>query len=120
MDEQEFAALRQHMIVAIGAHTLLAREELGQSTLDRRVLEVMARVPRHAFVPAEIGAYAYEDVPLPIGLGKTISQPFMVALMTDLLQPGADDRVLEVGTGLGYQAAILAELAKEVWTIEIV
>jgi len=120
MDEQEFAVLRQHMIVAIVAHTLLAREELGQPTLDRRVLEVMARVPRHAFVPAEIRAYAYEDVPLPIGLGKTISQPFMVALMTDLLQPGADDRVLEVGTGLGYQAAILAELAKEVWTIEIV
>lgn len=120
MDELELAALREHMIMAIMAHTLLARDELGRSALDRRVLEVMAKVPRHAFVPAEISAYAYEDTPLPIGLGKTISQPFMVALMTDLLQPGPDDRVLEIGTGLGYQAAVLAELAREVWTVEIV
>lgn len=120
MEEQQFAAQRQRMVVTIVAHALFAREEIGKPTLDPRILEIMASVPRHAFVPAEIRPYAYEDTPLPIGLGKTISQPFIVALMTDLLAPGPEDRVLEVGTGLGYQAAILAALAKEVSTIEIV
>lgn len=120
MEEDQFAALRQRMVVTIVAHALLARDEIGKPALDRRILEIMARVPRHDFVPAEIRPYAYEDAPLPIGLGKTISQPFMVALMIDLLDPGPDDHVLEVGTGLGYQAAILAELAKQVSTIEIV
>ncbi|MDH3772312.1 MAG: protein-L-isoaspartate O-methyltransferase, partial [Nitrospirota bacterium] len=104
------------MVETIGAHALVAREELGKPSLDRRVLEVMAKVPRHEFVPLEMTSYAYADTPVPIGFEKTISQPFMVALMTDLLEPGAEDRVLEVGTGLGYQTAVLAELAKEVWT----
>ena len=80
----------------------------------------MREVPRHLFVPAPVAAAAYEDIPLPIGFDKTISQPFMVALMTDLLDPQPDDRVLEVGTGLGYQTAILARLVIHVWSVEIV
>ena len=120
MDEDEFTVLRRRMVETIGAHVLVAREKLGKPSLDHRVLEVMAKVPRHEFVPLEMTSYAYADTPVPIGLGKTISQPFMVALMTDLLEPSAEDRVLEIGTGLGYQTAVLAELAKEVWTVEIV
>jgi protein-L-isoaspartate(D-aspartate) O-methyltransferase len=80
----------------------------------------MLRVPRHLFVPAPLAALAYQDTPLPIGFDKTISQPFMCALMTDLLAPGPDEAVLEVGTGLGYQTAVLAELAGRVWSVEIV
>ena len=80
----------------------------------------MERVPRHEFVPAELRAFAYVDSPLPIGFDKTISQPFIVALMTDALDLRPDDKVLEVGTGLGYQAAVLAELAGKVYSIEII
>ncbi|HUW23144.1 MAG TPA: protein-L-isoaspartate(D-aspartate) O-methyltransferase [bacterium] len=87
---------------------------------DKRVLEVMERVPRHEFVPEEYRAFAYEDSPLPIGEGQTISQPYIVALMTECLNLEGEEKVLEVGTGSGYQAAILSELAKEVYTIEIV
>jgi protein-L-isoaspartate(D-aspartate) O-methyltransferase len=83
-------------------------------------MAAMSTVPRHEFVPSELQEVAYENMPLPIGYGKTISQPFMVALMTDLLEISEDDNVLEVGTGLGYQAAILAELASKVFTIEII
>jgi protein-L-isoaspartate(D-aspartate) O-methyltransferase len=84
------------------------------------VMAAMLRVPRHLFVPEPLASLAYQDTPLPIGFGKTISQPFMVALMTDLLAPGPREAVLEVGTGLGYQTAVLAELAGRVWTVEIV
>jgi protein-L-isoaspartate(D-aspartate) O-methyltransferase len=77
-------------------------------------------VPRHLFVPSPLAPHAYHDMPLPIGFDKTISQPFIVALMTDLLAPEPDDVVLDIGTGLGYQAAILAELAGRVWSVEIV
>ncbi|PYI92872.1 MAG: protein-L-isoaspartate O-methyltransferase [Verrucomicrobia bacterium] len=87
---------------------------------DARVLRVMAKVPRESFVAKELRARAYEDHPLPIGYGQTISQPFIVAFMTQELKPKATDRVLEIGTGSGYQAAILAELVAEVYTIEIV
>jgi protein-L-isoaspartate(D-aspartate) O-methyltransferase len=86
---------------------------------DPAVLSVMGRVPRHAFVPAELRARAYEDVPLPIGDGQTISQPYMVAAITAALYLTGAERVLEVGTGCGYQAAILSCLAKEVFTIEV-
>ncbi|NIM02798.1 protein-L-isoaspartate(D-aspartate) O-methyltransferase [bacterium] len=86
---------------------------------DKRVLEIMENVPRHEFVPAEYRAFAYEDSPLPIGEGQTISQPYIVALMTECLNLEGDEKVLEVGTGSGYQAAILSELAEEVYTIEI-
>src|SRR5829696_6698768 len=108
------------MVDVIGIHAELSSEEIGKSELDERVLTAMREVPRHLFVPAAVAAAAYEDTPLPIGFDKTISQPFMVALLTDLLDPQPDDRVLEVGTGLGYQTAILARLIAHVWTVEIV
>jgi len=84
-----------------------------------RVLKAMGKVPRHEFVPVDMQDYAYYDTPLPIGDGQTISQPYIVAMMTELADPQRDDRVLEIGTGSGYQAAVLAELAAEVYTIEI-
>ena len=86
---------------------------------DRDVLSAIERVPRHRFVPPEWQEYAYEDRPLPIGQGQTISQPFIVALMTQLLEMMPESKVLEIGTGCGYQTAILAELAKEVYTVEV-
>lgn len=86
---------------------------------DKRLLEAMLKVERHRFVPVNLRHLAYEDGPLPIGEDQTISQPYIVALMTELLQLKGDERVLEIGTGSGYQAAILAELVKEVYTIEI-
>ncbi len=87
---------------------------------DRRVLEAMRRVPRHEFVPADVAARAYEDFPLPIGFGQTISQPYVVAYMTEVLQVAPKSRVLEIGTGSGYQAAVLADLGAVVFSIEIV
>jgi protein-L-isoaspartate(D-aspartate) O-methyltransferase len=120
MEERHFAILRRHMVEVIEIYVELARQDLGKAALDERVLAAMGRVPRHAFVPASLARYAYADMPLPIGFDKTISQPFMVAVMTDLLEPQPEDVVLEVGTGLGYQTAILAELTRRVWTIEIV
>ncbi len=88
--------------------------------LDPRVIEALGTVPRHEFVPGRQKPYAYENRPLPIGHGQTISQPYIVALMTDLIEPGPEDVVLEVGTGSGYQAAVLAGLVRAVYTIEIV
>ena len=120
MTEEHLAILRRHMVEVVAIHADLLEEELGKPALDARVLEAMLRVPRHLFVPAPLAAAAYQDAPLPIGFGKTISQPFMCALMTDLLAPGPDEAVLEVGTGLGYQTAVLAELAGRVWSVEIV
>ena len=101
----------------------IAREAGGgatPTTLDASVLEAMRRVPRHAFVPADLRELAYDDRPLPIGHGQTISEPYIVALMTDLLRLAPRGRVLEIGTGSGYQAAVLAELGHQVYTIEIV
>ncbi len=86
---------------------------------DARVLAAMAAVPRHLFVPEALRDRAYEDGPLPIGEGQTISQPYIVAFMTEAIRPGAADRVLEIGTGSGYQTAVLASLVAEVFTIEI-
>ncbi|GIX06136.1 MAG: hypothetical protein KatS3mg115_0539 [Candidatus Poribacteria bacterium] len=86
---------------------------------DPRLLEAMRRVPRELFVPAHLREFAFDDGPLPIGQDQTISQPYIVAYMTDLLQLSGDEKVLEIGTGSGYQTAILAELAKEVYTVEI-
>ena len=93
-------------------------EHLGTEIKDKRVLDVMARVPRECFVPPESRPSAYEDRPLPIGLEQTISQPFIIALMTEALELTGSEKVLEVGTGSGYQAAILAELARSVITVE--
>jgi protein-L-isoaspartate(D-aspartate) O-methyltransferase len=120
MNEQHFAILRRHMVEVIGIHTDLLEEELGKAVLDERILTVMLRIPRHLFVPESLAQLAYQDTPLPIGFEKTISQPFMCALMTDLLAPERHETVLEVGTGLGYQTAILAELAGHIWSVEIV
>lgn len=120
MNEKHLAILRRHMVEWIEICVELTSDELGQDALDDRVLAAMRRVPRHLFVPPSLASAAYQDSPLPIGFGKTISQPFIVALMTDLLAPQQPDRVLEIGTGLGYQTAILAELAGRVWSVEIV
>jgi protein-L-isoaspartate(D-aspartate) O-methyltransferase len=87
---------------------------------DPLVLDAMANVPRHLFVPESLRAHAYADEPLPIGHGQTISQPYIVAYMTEALELRGDDKVLEIGTGSGYQTAVLAEIASEVWTVEIV
>jgi protein-L-isoaspartate(D-aspartate) O-methyltransferase len=97
-----------------------AADEIGKRAFDERVMAAMAKVPRHAFVPVEAQAVAYANAPLAIGYGKTISQPFIVAVMTDLLDVRPADAVLEIGTGLGYQAAILAELAGKVYSVELI
>ncbi len=110
----------KRMLADIRSETALARRWLGRDTLDPRVLEAMARVPRDRFVPEELRDHAWDNGPLPIGHGQTISQPFIVALMTDLLDIEPHHRILEIGTGSGYQTAILAELADQVYTVEVV
>ncbi len=120
INEKHLAILRRHMVEKIGIHYDLMDDELGMATLDERVLAAMLKVPRHRFVPAPLAHVAYEDSPLPIGFDKTISQPFITALMTDLLAPEPHDTVLEIGTGLGYHAALLAELVFRVHSVEIV
>ena len=94
--------------------------DLGRGITNARVVAAMGKVPRHEFVPEQLRAFAYDDAPLPIGHGQTISQPYVVAFMTERLDPKPADRVLEIGTGSGYQAAVLAELVAEVYSIEIV
>ncbi len=118
--DDEFAEPRRTMVEDIETLVTLTREETGREKLDARVMAAMAKVPRHEFVPAEQRERAYKNRPLSIGQGQTISQPYIVALMTDLLELEPDDTVLEIGTGSGYQAAILAELVARVYTIEIV
>lgn len=120
MDERHFEAMREAMLREIQAHARVLNEPIGKEALDDRVLDAMAKVPRHGFVPVELQPYAYLNRPLPIGFSKTISQPFIVAVMTDLLQLREDHRVLEVGTGLGYQAAILARLVRKVYSVELI
>ncbi len=110
----DFAVRREHMV----AHQMAASP--ARPIKDSRVLAAMRKVPRHEFVPENLRASAYYDMPLPIGYGQTISQPFIVAFMTEQLRPQSRDRVLEIGAGSGYQAAVLAELVAEVFTIEIV
>jgi len=107
------------MVAAITADTIFACARIGKAALGERVMAALGKVPRHEFVPVELQPFAYANVPLPIGFGKTISQPFIVGLMTDLLAIDAGDAVLEIGTGLGYQAAVLAELAQKVYSVEI-
>ena len=105
---------------ASSAGVMVDRQLRPRGIDDPRTLQAMAKVPRERFVPKELTARAYEDNPLPIGFGQTISQPYIVAFMTQELRPKPTDRVLEIGTGSGYQAAVLSELVKEVYTIEIV
>jgi protein-L-isoaspartate(D-aspartate) O-methyltransferase len=118
--DAEWAALRTALIQQVEGELRLLAPLTGRAELAPRVREALARVPRHDFVPAQLQPYAYENMPLPIGFGKTISQPFIVALMTELLEVGPEDNVLEIGTGLGYHAAVLAELTPHVFTIELV
>ncbi len=120
MNETYIEELRRQMLADIASHTAFAKEFIGKDSLDARVMGAMAQVPRHEFVPLELQLYAYADTPLPIGFDKTISQPFIVALMTDLLDPQETDVVLEIGTGLGYQAAILSRLVHKVYSLEII
>lgn len=115
-----FDTLRSQMIQEITTDASYVKKHIGKDALADRVMDVMAKVPRHEFVPVELRLYAYANIPLPIGYEKTISQPFIVALMTDLLEIEETDTVLEIGTGLGYQAAILAELAEKVYSIELI
>ena len=120
MTDEQFAEMRRHMVMEIVATTVMVGERLGRYNLDPRVMDAMGSVKRHEFVPVEIQPYAYMDRPLPIGYDKTISQPFIVALMTDLLEVGPGDTVLEIGTGMGYQSAVLARLAHKVCSIELI
>ncbi|MFQ6104704.1 MAG: protein-L-isoaspartate(D-aspartate) O-methyltransferase [Candidatus Glassbacteria bacterium] len=107
---EEFTRKRNEMV---------SKQIVSRGVKDKRVLEAMRTVPRHLFVPEDLQNEAYGDYPLPIGQGQTISQPYIVALMTELLELEGDEKVLEIGTGSGYQAAVLSKLAKEVYTIEI-
>lgn len=111
---------RAQMVRDIEGDVRDTRDRIGRSAFGPRVMEVMGKVPRHEFVPDSQKPHAYENRPLPIGFGQTISQPYIVALMTDLLNINEESVVLEVGTGSGYQAAVLAALAKEVYSVEIV
>lgn len=120
MDENQFDLMRRQMILEVVAETVFLTQRLGRAALDTRVINVMAKIPREEFVPVELRPYAYLNRPLPVGCGKTISQPFIIALMTDLLELQTGDAVLEVGTGVGYQAAILAELVQQVYSVEII
>jgi protein-L-isoaspartate(D-aspartate) O-methyltransferase len=121
MNADYFEGQRRDMVAAVKAITdHMAGAQVGKTVLDERVLRAMAKVPRHEFVPVEVQPYAYLNVPIPIGFDKTISQPLMVAVMTNLLELNPDDVLLEIGTGLGYQAAVLAELADRVYSVEII
>ena len=120
MSEDLFEKLRQQMVTEIVTEAALTVGHTGRASFSERVMQVIGNMPRHEFVPVELQPYAYLNRPLPIGYEKTVSQPFIVALMTDLLAPEAGDVVLEVGAGAGYQAAILAELVKRVYTVDII
>ena len=111
---------RDQLVERIKTDVVLSRDFLAKERLDDRVLDAIRKVPRHEFVPQKYRHHAYKNRPLPIGYGQTISQPAIVAIMTDLLQLKQTDRVLEIGTGSGYQAAILAELVDSVYSIDIV
>jgi len=120
MTEDLFEKLRQQMIAEIVTEAALTVGHTGRAAFSDRVMRVIGSMPRHEFVPVELQPYAYLNRPLPIGYEKTVSQPFIVALMTDLLAQEPGDVVLEVGAGAGYQAAILAQLARRVYTVDII
>jgi protein-L-isoaspartate(D-aspartate) O-methyltransferase len=120
MENQQHDLMRQRMVAEIVGDAVFLTQQLGKSVFAPRVVEVMGKIPRHEFVPVELQPYAYINSPLPVGYGKTISQPFIVALMTDLLELKPDDVILEVGAGVGYQAAILSKLVDRVYSIEII
>ena len=109
--QDEFVGLR---------HQMVETQIKSRGVNDRNVLDAMKRVPRHLFVPTHLQSSAYQDRPLPIGQGQTISQPYIVGFMTEAINPESDDVVLEIGTGSGYQAAVLGEIVKDVYTLEII
>ncbi len=119
-DADRYAAARAALVAEIEADVRSTADHLGRDRLAQAVLDALRTVPRHAFVALPLRPLAYQNRPLPIGHGQTISQPYIVAIMTDLLDPQPGDRVLELGTGSGYQAAVLAEIVEHVYTIEIV
>ena len=112
------ASERQQMIADIEAGVSMTRDRIGRDQLDPRVMDAMRRVPRELFVPGDSRAAAFHDGALAIGHGQTISQPYIVALMTDLIEPSSEHRVLEIGTGSGYQAAVLSCLVRRVYSVE--
>jgi len=118
--DDAFAAPRRAMVAAVATEVLWTNRYLGKTALDARVIAALGQVPRHEFVPPGMRDQAYENRPLPIGYHQTISQPYMVAIMTDLLHPKSSDRVLEIGTGSGYQAAVLSPLVAQVYSVETV
>ena len=120
MAEDSIEDQRRRMLAEIVAEAALTAGHTGRAAFSERVLRVVGSAPRHEFVPLELQPYAYLNRPLPIGYEKTVSQPFMVALMTDLLELEEGDAVLEIGAGAGYQAAVLAELARHVFSVEII
>jgi len=120
MAEDSIEDRRRRMLAEVVAEAALTAGHTGRAAFSERVLRVVDSVPRHEFVPIELRPYAYLNRPLPIGYEKTVSQPFIVALMTDLLELEEGDAVLEIGAGAGYQAAVLAELARHVYTVEII
>ncbi|HEX9965116.1 MAG TPA: protein-L-isoaspartate(D-aspartate) O-methyltransferase [Allosphingosinicella sp.] len=120
MGEQHLALLRRHMVEIVDLHFDLASDEIGKDALDPNLRAALLRVPRHLFVPHQLAVAAYQDTPLPIGFDKTISQPFIGALMLDLLDLAPGHEVLEVGTGLGWQAAVMTALGALVRSVEIV
>jgi protein-L-isoaspartate(D-aspartate) O-methyltransferase len=120
MTEQHLAMYRRHMVEIIEMHFDLSEEEIGRSAPDPRLRRALMDVPRHLFVPQTLMLMSYQDTPLPIGFDKTISQPFIGALMLDLLDVQPGSRVLEVGTGFGYQAAVMADMGATVFSVEVV
>ena len=120
LTEQHLAVFRRHMVEIVEMHYDLASDEIGKDAPGPALRRALLDVPRHLFVPHNLAAMAYQDSPLPIGFDKTISQPFIGALMIDLLDLQPGQRVLEVGTGLGYQAAVMAEMGAEVCSVEVV
>ncbi|HKH26990.1 MAG TPA: protein-L-isoaspartate(D-aspartate) O-methyltransferase [Sphingomicrobium sp.] len=120
MTEQHLALFRRHMVEVIDMHFDLAGDEIGTDSPDPQLRRALMDVPRHLFVPQSLMLMSYQDTPLPIGFDKTISQPFIGALMLELLDVGPEARVLEVGTGLGYQAAVMADMGAEVFSVEVV
>ena len=117
---RDFATLRDEMVDTLIVYANLVSPKIGRPAVSRQVLQILRATPRHRFVPKSLQRAAYSDSPLPIGHGHTISQPFIVALMSSLLEVEPTDRVLEVGTGLGYQTAVLAHMAEQVFSVEIV
>ncbi|HWT12625.1 MAG TPA: protein-L-isoaspartate O-methyltransferase [Allosphingosinicella sp.] len=120
MTEAHLAILRRHMVEVIDMHFDLAEEEIGRRSLAPALRQALLEVPRHLFVPAQLMVVSYQDTPLPIGFDKTLSQPFIGALMIELLGIGPGQKALEIGTGLGWQAAVMAELGADVFSVEIV